>query len=136
MSNGQALFAHCSTNLHYIVRRWPFSTAHLVDADVSIDFAKYTTPEDRVAVIATAPLTDNEVWTAFKPGDLLMFQHGEVVGRVNVPVPPCVLEKLRNPALDASASAAMATASIHPTPSLESVTLDVEAADDAAAFES
>jgi glutamine amidotransferase len=58
------------------------------------------------------------------------------VGRVNVPVPPCVLEKLRNPALDASASAAMATASIHPTPSLESVTLDVEAADDAAAFES
>jgi predicted glutamine amidotransferase len=73
MSNGQALFAHCSTNLHYIVRRWPFSTAHLVDADVSIDFAKYTTPEDRVAVIATAPLTDNEVWTAFKPGDLLMF---------------------------------------------------------------
>ncbi|HEY2606454.1 MAG TPA: class II glutamine amidotransferase, partial [Paraburkholderia sp.] len=34
MSNGQALFAHCSTHLHYLVRRWPFSTAHLVDADV------------------------------------------------------------------------------------------------------
>ena len=44
MSNGQALFAHCSTRLHYLVRSWPFSTAHLVDADVSIDFAKYTTP--------------------------------------------------------------------------------------------
>jgi UDP-N-acetylglucosamine 1-carboxyvinyltransferase len=81
MSNGQALFAHCSTHLHYLVRRWPFSTAHLVDADVSIDFAKYTTPEDRVAVIATQPLTDNETWTRFAPGDLLMFQHGNVVAR-------------------------------------------------------
>jgi hypothetical protein len=59
-----------------------------------------------------------------------------VVSRVNVPVPPCVLEKLRNPALDASASATMATASIHPASTRESVTLDVEAADDAAAFES
>jgi len=141
MSNGQALFAHCSTNLHYIVRHWPFSTAHLVDADVSIDFAKYTTPEDRVAVIATAPLTDNEVWTAFKPGDLLMFQHGEVVGRVNVPVPPCVLEKLRNPATDASASApapvaASSTTAIRNPAVRETATLDVEAADDAAAFES
>jgi hypothetical protein len=76
------------------------------------------------------------VWTAFKPGDLLMFQHGDVAGRVNVPVPPCVLEKLRNPALDASVSASMATASIHPASARESVTIDVEAADDAAAFES
>jgi glutamine amidotransferase len=142
MSNGQALFAHCSTNLHYIVRRWPFSTAHLVDADVSIDFAKYTTPEDRVAVIATQPLTDNEVWTAFQPGDLLMFQHGDVAGRVNVPVPPCVLAKLRNPATDVSASAStplplasVVAASRNPTVQ-ESDMLDVEAADDAAAFES
>ncbi len=105
MSNGQALFAHCSTHLHYLVRRWPFSTAHLVDADVSIDFAKYTTPEDRVAVIATAPLTDNEVWTRFAPGDLMMFQHGDVIARTSVPVPQKVLDKLANPCLDASASA-------------------------------
>ncbi|MCA8320906.1 class II glutamine amidotransferase [Burkholderia cepacia] len=105
MSNGQALFAHCSTRLHYLVRRWPFSTAHLVDEDLSIDFAKYTTPEDRVAVIATQPLTDNEVWTAFEPGELIMFQCGDVAARMRIPVPERVLEKLRNPALDASASA-------------------------------
>ncbi|NVI02685.1 class II glutamine amidotransferase [Paraburkholderia youngii] len=143
MSNGQALFAHCSTHLHYLVRHWPFSTAHLVDADVSIDFAKYTTPEDRVAVIATKPLTDNEVWTAFKPGDLLMFRHGEVIGQANIPVPDSVLEKLRNPALDASASATTIAASNGAQPvgtrgttlSPDSET-DLEAADDAAAFES
>jgi glutamine amidotransferase len=126
MSNGQALFAHCSTHLHYLVRSWPFSTAHLVDADVSIDFAKYTTPEDRVAVIATQPLTDNEIWTAFEPGDLLMFQHGEVIARANVPVPPAVLEKARNPACDPSASASMLPAAS---------VLDLES-DDAAAYES
>ncbi|MBW6932294.1 class II glutamine amidotransferase, partial [Salmonella enterica subsp. enterica serovar Weltevreden] len=44
-----------STRLYYLVRQWPFSTAHLIDADLSIDFAQVTTPEDRVAVIATAP---------------------------------------------------------------------------------
>ncbi len=105
MSNGQALFAHCSTRLHYLVRRWPFSTAHLIDEDLSIDFAKYTTPEDRVAVIATQPLTDDEVWTAFEPGELLMFQCGEVAAKTRLPVPEIVLEKLRNPTLDPSASA-------------------------------
>ncbi|MFP4902318.1 class II glutamine amidotransferase, partial [Paraburkholderia sp. BR14261] len=57
------------------------------------------------AVIATAPLTDNEVWTRFAPGDLLMFQHGDVIARTSVPVPQKVLDKLANPSLDASASA-------------------------------
>ncbi|CAB3749627.1 Putative glutamine amidotransferase YafJ [Paraburkholderia solisilvae] len=128
MSNGQALFAHCSTHLYYLVRSWPFSTAHLVDADVSIDFAKYTTPEDRVAVIATQPLTDNEVWTRFEPGDLLMFQHGQVIARTNVPVPPAVLEKAAQPPCD---GAATSSASILPDRSA----LDLES-DDAAAFES
>ncbi|GAB7540303.1 class II glutamine amidotransferase [Burkholderia sp. 3C] len=104
LSNGQALFAHCSTRLHYLVRRWPFSTAHLIDEDLSIDFAKYTTPEDRVAVIATQPLTDDEVWTAFEPGELMMFQCGDVAAQTRVKVPEIVLEKLRNPSLDPSSS--------------------------------
>ena len=86
LSNGQALFSHCSTRLYYIVRQWPFSTAHLIDADLSIDFAQVTTPDDRVAVIATAPLTDNETWTAFAPGELTMFEEGRAIG---------VLERVR-----------------------------------------
>jgi predicted glutamine amidotransferase len=107
MSNGQALFVHCSTHLHYLVRSWPFSTAHLIDADMSIDFSQYTTPEDRVAVIATQPLTDDEVWTALAPGELLMFQDGDVAARAHIPVPPWVLEKARNPACDETACATM-----------------------------
>jgi predicted glutamine amidotransferase len=46
--------------------------------DVDIDFSHYTTPEDRVAVIATQPLTDNEQWTAFKCGELLGFIDGHL----------------------------------------------------------
>jgi predicted glutamine amidotransferase len=93
MSNGQALFVHCSTHLHYLVRQWPFSTAHLIDEDMTVDFANYTTPDDRVAVIATQPLTDNEVWTRLQPGDFVMFQDGEPVMTANLPVPDAVRVK-------------------------------------------
>lgn len=77
LSNGQAMWAHCSTNLYYIVREYPFATAHLMDADVSIDFAEHTTPEDRVAVIATQPLTDNEVWQKMAENEFRVFQDGK-----------------------------------------------------------
>ncbi|MDK2123608.1 class II glutamine amidotransferase [Parachitinimonas caeni] len=76
LSNGECLFAHCATHLHYLVRQAPFTVAHLVDEDVSIDFSEVTTPDDRVAVIATQPLTDNEVWTAMRTGEILMFVDG------------------------------------------------------------
>jgi glutamine amidotransferase len=97
MSNGQAMFAHCSTHLQYLTRQWPFSTAHLIDADMSIDFAQYTTPEDRVTVIGTLPLTDDEVWTAFAPGDMYLFKDGEIIQRTNIPVPGIVLEVAQKP---------------------------------------
>jgi glutamine amidotransferase len=79
LSNGELLLAHCATNLGYIQRKAPFSKAHLVDDDYEVDFSTITTPLDKVAVIATKPLTDNEVWTAMKAGELLMFREGEPV---------------------------------------------------------
>jgi predicted glutamine amidotransferase len=79
LSNGEFLLAHCSTNLHYIVRQSPFNTAHLVDDDITVDFASVTSPNDRVAVIATQPLTDNEAWQAMCPGQLVWFRDGEAV---------------------------------------------------------
>ncbi|MCC4119034.1 class II glutamine amidotransferase, partial [Aromatoleum toluclasticum] len=69
---------HCSTRLTYIVRQAPFATAHLSDQDLSVDFSRLTTPADRVVVIATAPLTDNEVWHPIPPGTLLAFRHGAI----------------------------------------------------------
>lgn len=76
LSDGTALFAHCSTNLYYIVRQYPFATAKLSDEDLSVDFSQVTTPNDRVAVIVTAPLTANETWTRFEPGTLKVFVDG------------------------------------------------------------
>lgn len=76
LSDGTALFAHCSTSLHYVVRQHPFVTAKLSDEDVSVDFSQVTTPQDRVAIIVTEPLTTNEQWTRFAPGELKVFVDG------------------------------------------------------------
>lgn len=81
LSDGAALYAHCSTQLHYIVRQHPFATAKLSDEDLSVDFSEVTTPADRVAIIVTAPLTANETWTAFESGELKVFVDG-------APLPP------------------------------------------------
>jgi predicted glutamine amidotransferase len=48
-----------------------------VDEDVTVNFQGLTTHDDRVAVIATLPLTDNEVWTAIAPNQLILFQDGQ-----------------------------------------------------------
>ncbi|MBX3626202.1 MAG: class II glutamine amidotransferase [Rhizobacter sp.] len=79
LSNGQALWAHCSTKLHYLVRQHPFRAARLQDEDMSVDFSQLTTPRDRVAVVVTEPLTADEPWIALQPGELKVFVDGSVV---------------------------------------------------------
>jgi predicted glutamine amidotransferase len=76
LSDGEHFFAHCSTKLSYIVRQAPFAAAHLIDQDMTVDFRELTSLSDRVAIITTTPLTDNEVWTTIQPGELLVFQDG------------------------------------------------------------
>lgn len=76
LTDGEHLLARCATRLHYLARQAPFGRAHLVDADVAVDFEGLTGPADRVAVIATEPLTDDETWTALAPGELAVFQDG------------------------------------------------------------
>lgn len=76
VSNGDCLFAHRSTDLHYIIRQAPFAVAHLKDQDVAVDFSEVTSPDDRVALIATLPLTDNETWTPLPTDSVVMFAEG------------------------------------------------------------
>jgi glutamine amidotransferase len=76
LSDGSALFAHCSTDLFYLVRQYPFAKAQLADEDLSVDFSEVTTPDDRVAVIVTEPLTANETWHRFDVGELKVFVDG------------------------------------------------------------
>jgi len=76
LDNGQALWAHCSTQLHHIVRQHPFRRASLQDEDVTVDFAQQTSPHDRVAVVVTEPLTKDEQWQAFAAGEMRVFVDG------------------------------------------------------------
>ncbi len=78
LSNGQALWAHASTQLHYVLRQHPFTQVHLKDDDVSVDLADLNGPEDRLAIVVTEPLTTNEDWVAMTPGELQVFVDGTV----------------------------------------------------------
>lgn len=81
LSNGDWLFTFCSTKLACITRRAPFGPACLTDVDVSIDFAAETTNNDVVSIIATQPLTSDEAWEVYEPGEWRLWQSGEVVAR-------------------------------------------------------
>jgi len=76
LSNGQALWAHASTHLFYLVRQFPFSEIHLHDADVRVDLAELNGPQDRLAIVVTEPLTRNENWIRLEPGALVTFAEG------------------------------------------------------------
>jgi glutamine amidotransferase len=80
LSNGQALWTHASTQLCFVERKHPFATAQLSDQALSIDFSQCAAIDDRVAVVVTTPLTTNEVWTPFAPGELAVFVAGQRMG--------------------------------------------------------
>jgi glutamine amidotransferase len=77
LSNGQALWAHASTKLHYVLRQHPFSEVQLKDEDVSVDLSRLNSPDDRQAIVVTEPLTSNEAWVAMAPGELQVFIDGQ-----------------------------------------------------------
>jgi glutamine amidotransferase len=76
LADGRHLYARCGTKLCYIVRQSPFGRATLRDAEMQIDFSAVTTARDRVAVVATEPLTRDEVWHEGTPGTLWVFDQG------------------------------------------------------------
>jgi len=75
LSDGEHLFAHRSTDLHYLVRAYPFGRAHLLDCPLGIDFARTNHPDDRMVILATKPLTD-EAWVALPKESLQVFSGG------------------------------------------------------------
>jgi glutamine amidotransferase len=80
LSNGEALWAHASTHLCYVVRQHPFGSASLRDEDLSVNFAEHAAPGDRIALVVTTPLTKGETWTTIEPGELKVFLGGVLSG--------------------------------------------------------
>jgi predicted glutamine amidotransferase len=93
LADGNYLYARCATKLCFIVRQAPFGRATLRDADVQVDFTALTTPADRVAVVATEPLTRDETWTTGSPGTMWVFQQGELRATVASTDPDGRLER-------------------------------------------
>lgn len=79
ISDSKHLYAYCSTKLAHITRRAPFGPAELKDTELKIDFAACTTPKDVVSVIATEPLTLDETWNVMQPGEMAVFESGELL---------------------------------------------------------
>jgi predicted glutamine amidotransferase len=46
--------------LYYTIREPPFRLAQLVDCDMCVDFSEFCHENDRVAIVSTYPLTNNE----------------------------------------------------------------------------
>jgi glutamine amidotransferase len=108
LADGHHLFARCGTKLSYVIRQAPFGRATLRDADVQVDFSALTTPRDRVAVVATEPLTRDEAWTAGEPGTLWVFREGALAATLRSRDPD---GRPEHPALDAAAAGCDAAAS-------------------------
>lgn len=79
LSDGDWLFSYCSSKLAHITRRAPFGPAQLKDADLIVDFQAETTPDDVVTVIATEPLTCDEVWETYGEGEWILWCKGEAI---------------------------------------------------------
>jgi glutamine amidotransferase len=79
LSQGEVLFAHCSSNLYRLQRQHPFSGADLVDCDLSVDLSRVNSPEDCMQIVATEPLTRDEVWTPFRTGESVVLERGVLV---------------------------------------------------------
>jgi glutamine amidotransferase len=87
LANGDYLFARCDNRLCHIVRQAPFGRATLKDSELSVDFAAVTTARDRVAVVATTPLTVDETWTVGEPATLWVFRRGRLLATLPSGVP-------------------------------------------------
>jgi len=79
LSDGDVMFAHCSTRLSYVARRAPFRRLHLVDTGDAVDLGLEADPALRAVVIATAPLTRGEAWVTMPAGSLWCFRDGDVL---------------------------------------------------------
>lgn len=79
LSNGDWQLAYAGSLLFYLTRQAPFGEAKLADEDLAIDFSQVTTDNDKVSVIVTIPLTQNEPWQQLAVNECVVFQNGDIV---------------------------------------------------------
>jgi glutamine amidotransferase len=90
LSDGEALYAHCGSQLSWVRRAHPFATVELLDGDATLDLGSANAPGDHMILVATEPLTRNEPWSAFLPGQMRVFVHGAEVWQDGGAPGPCL----------------------------------------------
>lgn len=79
LSNGDWQLAYAGSLLFYLTRQAPFGEAKLSDDEMTINFGDVTTDKDRVSILATIPLTNNEIWKQLAVNECVIFRDGAVV---------------------------------------------------------
>lgn len=81
LTDGQALYAYCSTHLHLLQRSHPFVRVQLTDEELSLDLSEENQPGDQMMLVATKPLTMDEPWEALQQGELALMVGGTIQAR-------------------------------------------------------
>uniref|UniRef100_A5WHT9 Glutamine amidotransferase, class-II n=1 Tax=Psychrobacter sp. (strain PRwf-1) TaxID=349106 RepID=A5WHT9_PSYWF len=81
LSNGDWQLAYANSLLFYLTRKAPFGEAKLADDELSINFGDVTTDKDKVSILVTVPLTENEEWQQLAVNECLVFQDGDIIFR-------------------------------------------------------
>jgi predicted glutamine amidotransferase len=77
LSDGERLFAHGDNSLHSVSRHCNVETKTF-QSDILRLHMRYDAPQV-ASLVATVPLTADESWRAFAPGEIRVFQDGEEV---------------------------------------------------------
>ena len=81
ISNGNWQVAYAGSLLFYLTRKAPFGEAHLSDGEMSVNFGDVTTSKNKVTILVTIPLTNNEKWQQLAVDECVIFADGDVVFR-------------------------------------------------------
>lgn len=79
LSDGRALYVHCSSNLYVLHRQYPFPVAQLKDCEMRLDLSERNHRDDKIVIIATAPLTDDEPWQKLCAGESRVYENGSCI---------------------------------------------------------
>lgn len=90
LSNGEWMLSYATTLLFHVTRQAPFGSATLIDADITMDFARTNDNDDIITILATTPLTNDEDWQQLAVNECVIFKDGTITYQ-SVPDEPVYL---------------------------------------------
>lgn len=76
ISDGEVLYAYCTSSLYWLSRTAPFGSVGSVDSGECLDLSHCCRPGDCHTLLATRPLTAESGWQALHPGEAIGFRAG------------------------------------------------------------